>query len=75
MSRFSLQPIAGKSKINGPEGCLQHPTGPRHATPVEEVPAMSFAGHYIESPPSDKAEDAWRSIGDVARRLIRGAAS
>jgi hypothetical protein len=49
MSGISLQPIAEKPKLNGPEGCLQHPPGPRHVTPEQEVPAMSFDGHYTDS--------------------------
>ena len=46
-----------------------------HSEPSQEVRHMSHYGHYGDSHPQDKTEqfDNWKSIGELARRLVENA--
>lgn len=43
-----------EAKMSGPGGVGSASPSPRHETPAEEVPAMSFDGHYNDSAPVRK---------------------
>jgi hypothetical protein len=53
---------------SGPGGATNAITGPRHATPSGEVPAMSFDGHYTDSPTPIKVEQSAILSPDDIRR-------
>ena len=46
-----------------------------HSEPSQEVRHMSHYGHYGDSSPEDKTEQSsnWKSIGELARRLVENA--
>jgi hypothetical protein len=71
-----LQNNSEWGKMNGPGGASNATPGPRHATPVEEVPAMPFVGDYTDSAPSGNREqdsNTWKSLGDLAKALAEKA--
>lgn len=46
-----------------------------HSEPDMEVRHMSHYGHYGDSAPADNTEQSsnWKSIGELARRLVENA--
>lgn len=71
MSRVPLQTIGGNAKRSGPEGRLQHPTGPDHGDLSEEIANMADASQYPDSARSCKP-DNWVPIGGMVRRIVAG---
>ena len=59
--------MANGQNESGPGGAANAITGPRHATPVREVPDMSFDGHYTDSPPPIKRSSVTLSDEDIRR--------
>jgi hypothetical protein len=41
--------LAETAKLNGPEGCLQHPTGPDHRRSEQETASMADTSQYPDS--------------------------
>lgn len=75
MTSKGLQNKRKSAKIERPDTVLVTPSGPNHSEPYTEVRTMADYGQYTDSAGSGNPEqkETWKSIGDLARRLVENA--